>query len=225
MVMSFFRKARIGSRSHRPPDDLDARRRPPLVRPGVDGDPQRRRPGSDRCRHRGDRRSHQQGRTSAPLRTGRARLGARRRRHRSRARLHAAAQEDRADRRPGQEHLRPRRRRRVAGRAPTTSTSSSPAARRSPDVRRSGRPARLAGRRRRQAVPGPLDARSTTPVAPRCASTCTPNEPGSWAVPRAMLYRYWKRIVANLAGIVTAAIEPIQNIDYLDDGATDIDDD
>ena len=50
-------------------------------------------------------------------------------------------------------------------------------------------------------------------------------EPGSWAVPRAMLYRYWKRIVANLAGIVTAAIEPIQNIDYLDDGATDITDD
>ncbi len=49
-------------------------------------------------------------------------------------------------------------------------------------------------------------------------------EPGSWAVPRAILYRYWKRIVANLAGIVTAAIEPIQSIDYLDDGQTDIDD-
>jgi hypothetical protein len=40
-----------------------------------------------------------------------------------------------------------------------------------------------------------------------------------------MLYRYWKRIVANLAGIATAAIEPLQNIDYLDDGATDITDD
>ena len=51
------------------------------------------------------------------------------------------------------------------------------------------------------------------------------DKPGSWAVPRAILYRYWKRIVANLAGIVTAAIEPIQNIDYLDDGATDITDD
>jgi hypothetical protein len=49
--------------------------------------------------------------------------------------------------------------------------------------------------------------------------------PGNWAVPRAILYRYWKRIVANLAGIVTAAIEPLQNIDYLDDGATDITDD
>lgn len=49
-------------------------------------------------------------------------------------------------------------------------------------------------------------------------------QPGSWAVPRAILYRYWKRIVANLAGIVTAAIEPLQSIDYLDDGKTDIDD-
>lgn len=48
--------------------------------------------------------------------------------------------------------------------------------------------------------------------------------PGSWAVPRAMLYRYWKRIVANLAGITTAAIEPFQTIDYLDGGTTDIDD-
>ncbi|HEY5663890.1 MAG TPA: PhoU domain-containing protein [Ilumatobacter sp.] len=50
------------------------------------------------------------------------------------------------------------------------------------------------------------------------------HDPGSWAVPRAMLYRYWKRIVANLAGIVTTAIEPLQNIDYLDDGTTDLDD-
>jgi phosphate transport system protein len=49
--------------------------------------------------------------------------------------------------------------------------------------------------------------------------------PGSWAVPRAVLYRYWKRIVANLAGIVTSSIEPIQHIDYLDDGAVDLDDD
>lgn len=48
--------------------------------------------------------------------------------------------------------------------------------------------------------------------------------PGSWAVPRAILYRYWKRIVANLAGIVTTAIEPLQTIDYLDAGITDIDD-
>jgi phosphate uptake regulator len=51
------------------------------------------------------------------------------------------------------------------------------------------------------------------------------DQPGSWAVPRAILYRYWKRIVANLAGIVTTAIEPLQNIDYLDHGEVDITDD
>jgi phosphate uptake regulator len=50
-------------------------------------------------------------------------------------------------------------------------------------------------------------------------------QPGSYAVPRAILYRYWKRIVANLSGIVTTATEPIQNQDYLDNGETDIVDD
>ena len=50
------------------------------------------------------------------------------------------------------------------------------------------------------------------------------DRPGHWAVPRAILHRYWKRIVANLAGIVTAAIEPISSLDYLEGGATDIDD-
>ena len=39
-------------------------------------------------------------------------------------------------------------------------------------------------------------------------------KPGSEVVPRAILYRYWKRIVANLAGIVLAATEPIhQEVD------------
>jgi len=51
------------------------------------------------------------------------------------------------------------------------------------------------------------------------------SEPASYAVPRAILYRYWKRIVANLSGVVTSATEPLQNQDYLDDGTTDIDDD
>jgi hypothetical protein len=51
------------------------------------------------------------------------------------------------------------------------------------------------------------------------------DEPGHWAVPRAVLHRYWKRIVANLAGIVTSALEPVQSIDYLDGGRTDITDD
>lgn len=51
------------------------------------------------------------------------------------------------------------------------------------------------------------------------------DEPGHYAVPRAILYRYWKRIVANLMGVVTTAVEPLQHIDYTDHGATDITDD
>lgn len=51
------------------------------------------------------------------------------------------------------------------------------------------------------------------------------DQPGHYAVPRAILYRYWKRIVANLLGVVTTAVEPVQTIDYVDSGATDIDDD
>ena len=50
-------------------------------------------------------------------------------------------------------------------------------------------------------------------------------EPAPYAVPRAIFYRYLKRIVANLAGILTSATEPLQHQDYLDDGTTDIDDD
>ncbi len=50
-------------------------------------------------------------------------------------------------------------------------------------------------------------------------------EPGSYAVPRAILYRYWKRIVANLSGVITSVTEPLQHQDYLDDGDTDISDD
>ena len=49
-------------------------------------------------------------------------------------------------------------------------------------------------------------------------------QPGSYAVPRAVLYRYWKRIVANLAGIVTGANEPLQKQGYINDGEIDLDD-
>ncbi|MGI9600397.1 MAG: PhoU domain-containing protein [Acidimicrobiales bacterium] len=51
------------------------------------------------------------------------------------------------------------------------------------------------------------------------------SEPAQYAVPRAIFFRYLKRIVANLAGILTSATEPLQHQDYLDDGATDIVDD
>lgn len=39
-------------------------------------------------------------------------------------------------------------------------------------------------------------------------------EPASHAVPRALLYRYLKRITANLANIVSSAILPVDKIDY-----------
>ncbi|MFQ5558499.1 MAG: PhoU domain-containing protein [Acidimicrobiales bacterium] len=51
------------------------------------------------------------------------------------------------------------------------------------------------------------------------------DETARFAVPRAILYRYWKRIVANLGGVVTSATEPLQHHDYLDGGTTDITDD
>lgn len=51
------------------------------------------------------------------------------------------------------------------------------------------------------------------------------DRPGKDVVPRAIFYRYLKRIVANLGGVVTSSTEPLTNQDYRDDGATDIDDD
>lgn len=51
------------------------------------------------------------------------------------------------------------------------------------------------------------------------------DRPGSYAVPRAIYYRYLKRIAANLLGVVSTASEPLPTIDYLDDGQTDITDD
>ncbi len=50
------------------------------------------------------------------------------------------------------------------------------------------------------------------------------DRPGHEVVPRAIYYRYLKRIVANLVGIVRTSSDPIQFADYLDDGATDTDD-
>ncbi|MGI9611399.1 MAG: PhoU domain-containing protein, partial [Acidimicrobiales bacterium] len=52
----------------------------------------------------------------------------------------------------------------------------------------------------------------------------TSDRPGREVVPLAIYYRYLKRIVANLNGIVRISSEPIPTVDYLDDGATDTDD-
>jgi phosphate transport system protein len=48
--------------------------------------------------------------------------------------------------------------------------------------------------------------------------------PGREVVPRAIYYRYLKRIIANLVGIVRTANEPLPTVDYLDNGETDTDD-
>ncbi len=50
------------------------------------------------------------------------------------------------------------------------------------------------------------------------------DRPGREVVPRAIYYRYLKRIVANLLGIVRTANEPLPTLDYLDAGETDTDD-
>ena len=50
------------------------------------------------------------------------------------------------------------------------------------------------------------------------------DQPGHEVVPRAIYYRYLKRIVANLLGIAHTATDPIQTLDYEDQGATEIDD-
>lgn len=49
--------------------------------------------------------------------------------------------------------------------------------------------------------------------------------PGHWAVPRAVLHRYLKRVIANLGGVITTLTEPVQTQDYFDAGETDITDD
>lgn len=48
--------------------------------------------------------------------------------------------------------------------------------------------------------------------------------PGYEVVSVAIYYRYLKRIVANLRGIVGVAIDPLPHIDYLVDGTIDTDD-
>lgn len=55
-------------------------------------------------------------------------------------------------------------------------------------------------------------------------SFMTSERPGREVVPLAIYYRYVRRIVANLLGIVRTSSEPIQHVDYLDQGTTDTED-
>ncbi len=48
--------------------------------------------------------------------------------------------------------------------------------------------------------------------------------PGRDVVPLAIYYRYLRRIVANLVGVVRSSSEPLPFFDYLEDGTVDTDD-
>jgi hypothetical protein len=50
------------------------------------------------------------------------------------------------------------------------------------------------------------------------------DRPGHEVVPLAIYYRYMRRIVANLLGVVRSSIDPVHQIDYRDGGTVDTDD-
>lgn len=50
------------------------------------------------------------------------------------------------------------------------------------------------------------------------------DRPGREVVPLAIYYRYLRRIVANLVGVVRTSSEPFPHVDYIDDGTIDTDD-
>lgn len=52
----------------------------------------------------------------------------------------------------------------------------------------------------------------------------TSDRPGREVVPLAIYYRYLRRIVANLLGVVRTSSEPFPQVDYLDGGTVDTDD-
>ncbi len=52
----------------------------------------------------------------------------------------------------------------------------------------------------------------------------TSERPGREVVPLAIYYRFLRRIMANLIGVVRMSSESLPNADYLDDGATDTED-
>ena len=45
----------------------------------------------------------------------------------------------------------------------------------------------------------------------------TTDQPGKEAVPRALLYRYYKRIVAHLMNLLSAVVMPLDRLDYFDE--------
>ena len=64
----------------------------------------------------------------------------------------------------------------------------------------------------------------TAELQDRIDGFMTSERPGREVVPLAIYYRYLRRIVANLLGVVRTSAEPIPFIDYLQDGTVDTDD-
>lgn len=55
----------------------------------------------------------------------------------------------------------------------------------------------------------------------RVAALVSTDRPGSEAVPRALLYRYYKRIVGHLMNLLSAVVMPLDLLDYYDEQRAD----
>jgi phosphate uptake regulator len=55
----------------------------------------------------------------------------------------------------------------------------------------------------------------------RVAALVSTDRPGSEAVPRALMYRYFKRIVGHLMNLLSAVVMPLDQLDYYDEERAD----
>jgi len=55
----------------------------------------------------------------------------------------------------------------------------------------------------------------------RVAALVSTDRPGSEAVPRALMYRYFKRIVGHLMNLLSAVVMPLDQLDYYDEARAD----
>lgn len=55
------------------------------------------------------------------------------------------------------------------------------------------------------------------------AAQLTSDQPSSHGTPRALLYRYFKRIVAHLMNVITAVVMPLHRLDFWDEDKIDRD--
>ncbi len=51
----------------------------------------------------------------------------------------------------------------------------------------------------------------------KVAALVTSDEPGHEAVPRALIYRYYKRIIGHLMNLLSAVVMPLDRLDYYDE--------